>query len=363
MASTQFDQQVQAFVTDAALAKRVSGHAAAFPETQQTWSDLISFAQQTQDGPARKKVRLDVPDEGEDEVMLSVPDLSFSAPVRKKLTLQLSKRRLVAKSATAIELAVEYASIRHVCLLPVPEKAVKQFNYCIFYTDGQDSEVACLVFTVNDVNDKLPALKRQMVAIKGQVHEPRLEDFTSAIPQPHRKQEKAVHAVAHRGSKEGFLFFLEVGILYGFKRPILLIPLADIETITYSDILQRTFNLTVELHGEDEDSVEFSMIDIANHERVDHYIRKYKLQDASMSESRRAAQSKKDMNTAISDAADEIAAGVTGIAGESDEEADESFHDSDSHGGSTIHSDSSDAEEDGAGEADGDGGEEEEDAD
>jgi hypothetical protein len=347
MSSLSFRQHVEAYVSDVDLSDRVVRLADAFPDTEQTWADLITFAQRTDDGPARKKTRIKLQDGAEDELMLTIPDLSFSAPIRKKLTLQISKQRIVAKSATAIELAVDCAKIKHVCFVPVPEKAVKQYNCCIFYDDEDGRGDACIVLTINEVHDQKQSLVRCLVTIAGHVYEPRLEDFHSVIPQPHRKKEPAVHAVAHRGSKEGFLFFLQVGILYGFKKPILFIPLADIDTISYNDILQRTFNLTVTLIGEGEEegeSIEFSMIDIANHEQVDQYVRKYKLQDASMSESRRAAHSKKQMDEQISEAADAIAAGVTGEHAESDEEADESFHDSDSHDGSTVHSDSSEAE-------------------
>ena len=116
--------------------------------------------------------------------------------------------------------------------------------------------------------------------------------FHSAIPQSHRPKEKAVHVGAFRGSKDGFLFFLENGILWGFKKPLLFIPLARVAAVSYTSVLQRTFNMVVEVftgNGEEADEVEFGMIDQADYEGIDEsYVKKNRLQDRSMAERRKA---------------------------------------------------------------------------
>lgn len=115
--------------------------------------------------------------------------------------------------------------------LPVPEKNQRQFNFCIIpqYADGVNSPpegVAApdaIVWTVNDgppkaafsgngqqlgsdneetadklvqriLNDSLPRTK---------VVRPDEREFVSAMPEAHRKGEKAYHVKAFRGSKEG----------------------------------------------------------------------------------------------------------------------------------------------------------------
>lgn len=142
--------------------------------------------------------------------------------------------------------------------------------------------------------------------------------FHSALKQPHRPAEKAVHVKAFRGSKDGYLFFLPNGILWGFKKPLLFIPLDRVIAVSYTNVLQRTFNIEVEVDvshapdvgqkgntpgqwtnggGEDEDGgegirtevVEFAMIDQEDYQSIDEtYVRRHGLHNRSMAEGRRA---------------------------------------------------------------------------
>ena len=119
----------------------------------------------------------------------------------------------------------------HALCLPVPEKAQKQFNFCIIpeFADGitpppeGTTASGCMVFTVADgpaktaftgsgqqvgnnegetaeafirkiLNDNLPNTN---------VVRPDERQFVSAMPEAHRKGEKAFHVKAFRGSKEG----------------------------------------------------------------------------------------------------------------------------------------------------------------
>ena len=113
--------------------------------------------------------------------------------------------------------------------------------------------------------------------------------FRSMIRQAHRPNERAVHVNGYRGSKDGFLFFLENGILWGFKKPLIFIPLNRIQSTSYTNILQVTFNMVVEvmLDGDATDEFEFSMIDQQDYQGIDAYVRENRLQDRSMAEQRK----------------------------------------------------------------------------
>ena len=121
-------------------------------------------------------------------------------------------------------------------------------------------------------------------------------EFASAIPQSHRKGEKAFHVKAFRGSKEGYLYFLPIGIVFGFKKPLLLIQFHRIDSISYTSVLQRTFNIVVatsdlsveEKGGHKTEEFEFSMVDQADFVGIDAWVRKHRLNDLSMAEQRRA---------------------------------------------------------------------------
>jgi hypothetical protein len=128
------------------------------------------------------------------------------------------------------------------------------------------------------------------------VIEPSSKTFVSAVPQPHRPKEPAFHVKAFRGSKDGYLFFLDTGILWGFKKPLLFLPVDRIIRVAYTSILQRTFNLVVthekpsaDSGAETEDEeVEFSMMDQKDFEGIDQYIKTRGLEDGSLAVERRA---------------------------------------------------------------------------
>lgn len=129
------------------------------------------------------------------------------------------------------KLIVCACALGHALVLPVPEKTQKQFNFCIIpeFADGvtppPEGTTAsdCMVFTVADgpakaaftgsgqqvgnnegetaeafirkiLNDNLPNTN---------VVRPDERQFVSAMPEAHRKGEKAFHVKAFRGSKEG----------------------------------------------------------------------------------------------------------------------------------------------------------------
>ena len=309
-----------AFASDTALRDDVLSIIRQCPESGHVFQRVIEHF----DGRPHKRVKIEATQVSEAPVLLQVPDISFATPIRKKLTLSITKDAIQGLNGPTSEVTIPFAEVTYIAALPIPDKAQKQYNFCVFSTD-------CSVFTCPDRE-----LERIIQAIPLPVSQPQPTDFVSAIPEPHRKHEPAVHVTCHRGSKEGYLFFLTDAIVYGFKRPVLLIPLREVVSIGYTSVLQRTFNLTVDVTGKD--SVEFSMIDIDNYEAVDRYVRKYQLNDASMAEHRRAKPVTKQA------AGDSAEVKSEEVRESEDDEEDDNFHDEESHDGSTG-SETSDGEE------------------
>ncbi len=211
--------------------------------------------------------------------------------------------------------------IEHVACLPVPEKAQQSYNFCIFPVNGAglnnssdgDATQDQMVWNVPATAPKpavcntrvqagedesyrdillriLNARLRKHRKDISKVAEPDEKDFVSELAQAHRKGEKAYHVKAFRGSKDGFLFFLSIGVVWGFKKPLALFAFDTIESVSYTSVLQRTFNLniTTRTEGNATQEFEFSMIDQADFVGINAYIKKNELQDASMAEQRRA---------------------------------------------------------------------------
>ncbi|KXT07824.1 hypothetical protein AC579_7084 [Pseudocercospora musae] len=253
-------------------------------------------------------------------------NISFAVPVRKKLKLQIiadqshpSRRevRLLNNTTNEAEYTLSNSQIDQVFCLPVPEKQQRQSNFVILSKSGATNAdgTPCeqIVFTMNETKPD-DAISSTRAKVEGdtyitvtdaelnallqpygkQVIRPTEAEFASSIPQSHRKGEKGYHVKAHRGTKEGYLFFLPSGILFAFKKPLAFFPFSSIESISYTSVLQRTFNLvisaTTTTTTTTSEEVEFSMLDQADFAGIDEYIRRHQLNDASMAAARRAKE-------------------------------------------------------------------------
>ncbi|OCK80001.1 Rtt106-domain-containing protein [Lepidopterella palustris CBS 459.81] len=276
-------------------------------------------------------------------------DTSFSLPLRKKLMLEMVTGgngvkeggiRAINPSTGTVEFGVAWRNVEQIFCLPLPEKAKRQHNFIVMPVHGDgvspvpDSITPPdpIVWTFAEATGKdmqegvdpgpMPIAKtiNGLLAKQGlrkTVVFPDEKEFVSAIVQSHRKGEKAFHVKAFRGSKEGYLFFTSIGILWAFKKPLAYFSFDSINSISYTSVLQRTFNLNIGVSNSTDtlklQEFEFSMIDQVDYAGIDAYIKKHQLQDASMAEQRKA----KKLN--INPPAAKVENGV-GAAGEDDDE-------------------------------------------
>ncbi|OQO02429.1 hypothetical protein B0A48_11956 [Cryoendolithus antarcticus] len=265
------------------------------------------------------------------KVYFECKDVSFTSPARKKLRLQfvrdhsnmlLGQIRLMHPTEDKVEYAIRREDVDQFFYLPVPDKAQRQRQFVIIPLPGSVSHdgtpVEPVVWTMNEVkgrpdvctehtnlhekldntdNDTIASLTlgeldsfMTEVPSKAAV-QPDDNEFASAIPQSHRKGEKAYHVKVYKG----YLFFLPVGILFGFKKPIQFFSFASIDSTAFQSVLQRTFNLVItaresSVDGEEGEAKanEFSMIDQADFAGIEAYIKRHELSDASMAKERRA---------------------------------------------------------------------------
>ena len=216
------------------------------------------------------------------------------------------------------------ATSEYIFRLPVPEKTQKQHNYILFprssnITPSKPTSPIPepLVFTIPDtapkpgtvsgkdadaVSDDYKtlfdwAITSRLKAVGNTVKITQADEklFASEQKQPHRPGEKAVFVKAFRGSKDGYLFFLPNGILWAFKKPLLFLPHEKISAVSYVNVLQRTFNLSVEVgmesteEGEEAvEEFEFSMLDQEDFAGIDEFNKRHGLMDKSMAEQRKA---------------------------------------------------------------------------
>ncbi|KAK5116653.1 hypothetical protein LTR62_007327 [Meristemomyces frigidus] len=322
------------------LSKRINHALSQHPDLQPLFLDLAVYAgglktRSQHDIPSGKKRKLeeDLPitskqangsiPSGVEAVVFECKDVSFQVPARKKLRLQVvadkshmnrQEIRLQNQQSNQVEYMLSNDQIEAAFCLPVPEKQQRQWNFLLFPKHGATTAHGppCeqVVFTMNEIKPHgsiepsneilehdtfVTATERQLNRLlqsQGKhVVIPSAAEFASSIEQPHRKGEKAYHVKAHRGSKDGYLFFLSNGIVFGFKKPLAYFAFPAIDAISYTSVLQRTFNLVVTVHESPDEiakEVEFSMLDQADFAGIDEYIRRHGLNDASMAAQRRA---------------------------------------------------------------------------
>ena len=176
---------------------------------------------------------------------LRIPDVSFSIPQRKKLSLEIGAERgegirAVNPKTDSNEFFVPWTEIgmsplrpigkvaskliekdlEHIVCLPVPEKVTAAHNFCVFPKYGDGITVAPdqipiyepMVWTINetkgkDLNAGSLSLREQIIENleKRNMHvlEPSLSEFVSEMSQAQRKGERVYHIKAFRGSKDG----------------------------------------------------------------------------------------------------------------------------------------------------------------
>ncbi|PVH86523.1 Rtt106-domain-containing protein [Cadophora sp. DSE1049] len=311
-----------------------------------------------------------------DPVLLEIKDISVVVPQRKKYTLCFTSTHLYARLPDSKEPApgISFAwsdigapPIPEPLVFTIPDAAPKPGTI-----GGLDAAAAAAVSDDTKMLFNWAINVRLKAAGKGSIKIVQADEklFASELRQPHRPGEKAVHVKAFRGSKDGYLFFLPNGILWGFKKPLLFLPNERIAAVSYTSVLQRTFNLAVEIDtsipGEEEskEEYEFAMLDQEDFGGIDTYVKRHGLQDKSMAEQRKAkrlninAVKDEDGNIIGSAESTELAKATTEAeqAAMDEEDEDEEDYDPGSEGESEgSGSSSEDEDSDGGGGQDGEG--------
>lgn len=219
-------------------------------------------------------------------------------PISQKPVLSVAKSNDLKPDLLITD--VSNNNIRFSTLLPVPEKKNQLYLVIFYHTANETSptknEPLVVVLNTEQITKQLVGddkimkpqddlrvfLQRQFQISGFKLADP----FSTTTSSP-----KAPSFVtAHRGTKEGLLYFLPQHILFGFKKPILLFLVHEIAGITYTSITRITFSVTLKLkNGE---KIEFSMIDQQDFPEIDEYVKNMRVEDMSMSDELKAKSSK-----------------------------------------------------------------------
>ncbi|KAI9273645.1 hypothetical protein BY458DRAFT_508465 [Sporodiniella umbellata] len=276
-------------IEDPSLIQSIQELIQQYPASEDVIQRLISYYN-TQDRPNKKQKK----EETLVDVELRLYDVSFQSPARKKYDLILTKTELLLYHSKLERVEFRY-SLKLFALgvcVPTPEKTQACFTFGLFL---QGEEEDALVFQTQDKADLAWEAQGQKEILTSDKHRVIIDLLKThsglAIEQP--TAESPAHVVAYLKAKDGFLFFLPSGILFGFKKPTLFIPLQNIADHAVTGITQRTFDLVLNPSGQvygrnSKESIEFSMISQESFGPINTYIKKANSLDQSMSEARKA---------------------------------------------------------------------------
>ncbi|CAO3632292.1 unnamed protein product [Cunninghamella echinulata] len=304
------------------------------------------------------------------QVIASIPDISFQLPSRKKYTLVLTSQKLQLISEKTQQMEHEYLlSLLNLCIcVPTPDKPQGSFTFSIFPSSNINTEeepsslvLDTIVFNILDkgaLNIKQhekeevntytsPQEKKQAIIDLFLLHlfknnknnqqnviTPSRQIYTCSgvSPTTGKPELDRTFVNTYLRNKEGVLYFLPNGILYGFKKPTLFIPTSFISATMITNITKRTFDLSIQLfpsklplgNGDSQSSfytpflqqqqdrkkdddennnnkkeesasliLPFSMIEQTEYAGIEAYIQKVGIKDQSMTEATKAPESLK----------------------------------------------------------------------
>lgn len=324
MSTTWLDESVD----DVNLRQSVQDLIKAYPASSRVIERLVRYYDNkpTNEREVKRRRKTEQASLSNNDEVFRLLDVSFQLPARKKYDLILTGTRLLlhnSKSDTIeFQCSLEDISQLGGSCVPSPDKAVKCNTFTLFLK-GED----CLVFNTQDKGDLILRKPNKADQILQENKHQVICDLLTQnarvpITQPSKSYFQSTgvsattgkvisdksHCVAYLKAKDGFLFFLPTGILFGFKKPTLFIPISSLASNVINNITQRTFDLTLTLKAGmpllgssgfrttkegDHDTVQFSMIEQSEYGGIEAYTKKLGVNDQSMAQERKAPTPKK----------------------------------------------------------------------
>jgi hypothetical protein len=306
---------------DAETLVRVKTFVKATPRALSVMNDVaLNLLQRLPPLGTAKKRRLSNGNSGETsdlgKLLYVAHDVSFQIP-RKKLDLIIFERGLMLCSigGTAtderlrqvqdgkvrqVEQIVAKSSMDCVLILPTPNKKPGMYSVACWQNDSFTAGNEVLfsfdetanslkitdansqsVLSSSGVKDFLMASLSRLTPVV----QPAKSIFESAEPTTKLSTTKTTqfHVNCYIGSKSGELFFLESGVFYGFKKPLLFIHHQQILAMEIENITSRTFDLLIKYNvGEVEVKKTFSMVAYCEYQPITDYAKKYRLNEVKV---------------------------------------------------------------------------------
>lgn len=208
--------------------------------------------------------------------------MSMTLPERRKVELSIGEKGFSALAQNVPILEDPWKEYNVLLLLALPKKPKQSWNLVLTNLAGAGPWA---VISVGDASADKSLDSAQPTES--------LRDALMRTLSPHVRYavDKPVDSMtAYIGAKEGILYLMDDLIFFGFKKPLVLIWLAEIESLSFTVVTSRTFNIVIQTVEEAE--YEFAMISHEKFDSLHKYIEAKGLSDRSLAEERKAKRAK-----------------------------------------------------------------------
>ncbi|PRT54619.1 hypothetical protein B9G98_02239 [Wickerhamiella sorbophila] len=248
--------------------------------------------------------------------------LGMILPERRRADIAIKQDRLVVIVKDKVIAQGDWEMYDLVACLPVPDRPKPTWNVVIANSTGKDP-ASSIVLTLTDVAADKFIENAKPVSIRQAL----LDSLRPYVKEVY--DEPVLHVTVHQGSREGVLSFLHRYIIFGYRKPLTILPLSQISNLSYTVVTRLTFNIVVVLTSGEKH--EFSMISHDSYEAINQWVTDRYLEDLSLAEERRAK--KQRAGPSELEAAAEEASQLPEAEDDSDEEEAEFSEESDSESG------------------------------
>lgn len=350
-------------IDDPALRSSIEGLIQSYPDSASVIRDLISYFQNkiasssdNDDEREHKKRRVNLPTTKSSlTITACIPDISFQLPARKRFDLVITPTHLALINSKTEDIEYQFAvnDFQLGACVPTPgPSSSKASTFALFLKRPETDPVVFNVPHKGELviqrstyqekasdNDKHQHIIR-LLAMEARIKmtTPQKDTYRSSGVSSAGQRANEDYVNAYLKAKEGSLYFLPEGILYGFKKPTVFFPLSCISSTVFCSITQRTFDIALTIRkghrplgsslgiaksDEEETRIDFSMIEQSEYAAIDEYIKKAQINDRSLDEEFKAPEPKA-VKEIEQPAQQQLA------AAEEDEEQDQDFEPSES---------------------------------